>query len=103
MSIPFVRQLPNNRRVLQEIKCSERIEEIAGEFIAKGGRYLVEILPKVGSPNIRLVACVLSEDGEQVDIVEETVENGPELANAVNRVVEASINHFRDTTAETRH
>lgn len=103
MSIPFVRQLPNNRRVLQEVECSDHIEALGQEFIANGGRYLIEVLPKLGSPNVRVVACLLSDKGEQIDIVEETVENGPLLPLAISRVVEASVKHFEDASKETKH
>lgn len=89
MTLPFIRQLPG-RRVLQEISLPPEVENIGREFIQRGGRYLIEVLPLLGSPNVRVVACILDDD-EQVDLVEETVENVPGLVAAVNRVVSASL------------
>lgn len=104
MSIPFVRQLPNNRRVLQGVECSDHIEALGQEFIANGGRYLIEVLPKLGSPNVRVVACLLDDKGEQIDIVEETVENGPLLPLAISRVVEGSAQYLKEyEKTETTH
>lgn len=88
--IPFIRQYPGTRRGLTEISCFPAIEDLAREFIAQGGKYLIEILP---SQQVRVVACLLA-NGCQVDIVEETVENGPELLNAVNRIIGKSVNYF---------
>lgn len=100
MSIPFIRQLPE-RRVLQQIDCAPEIELVGREFIANGGRYLIEVLPKLSGPNVRVVACLLSPEGQQLDVVEETVENGPELVNAVNRVIVQSVKHLH--AGETKH
>lgn len=93
MPIPFVRQLPTGRRVMSEVSLFPAIEDQAREFIAMGGRYLIEILP---STKVRVVACWLN-DGKQVDIEERVVPNGPELTAAINDLISDSIRHVRET------
>lgn len=92
MAIPFVRQFPNGRRALSEFRAPPDVEMLAGKFIALGGAYVCEILP---DEKARIAACLPGKlPGEdQRDVEEETVENGPPLAAAVERLVRASVKH----------
>jgi hypothetical protein len=96
MAIPFVRQFPNGRRGLAEIECFPDVEKIAKMFIANGGAYVCEILP---SGQARLAAAV-ERDGKQLDVETETVDNGPGIPAAVDRLIRASLKHVMDVTLQ---
>lgn len=94
MSLPFIRQFPNGRRSLSEFNCSTaEIEKLGQRFIAMGGAYVCEIMP---SGLARLAACI-EKDGKQIDVEVETVENGPTLPLAVERVIEVSVKHVANS------
>jgi hypothetical protein len=90
MTLPFVRQYPGGRRGLSEVSLFPAIEKLGQEFIAKGGRYLIEIL---GTGQARLVACVLV-DGEQKDVEEIVCDNDKFMLSHVNQLVSNSAKHI---------
>ena len=90
MSLPFVRQFPDGKRVLSDVTCLPQVEMLGREFIAAGGRYVCEILL---NGQARIAACV-QIDGDQEDVEVEVCENGPPLAAAVDRLVRASWKHI---------
>lgn len=93
MTLPFIRQYPNGRRALAEVNLFPAVESLGREFIAKGGAYVCEILP---SGRARLAACLLV-DGEQKDVEESEVDNGPGLLDAVSDLVGRSVKHLGET------
>lgn len=86
MSIPFVRQYPSGRRGLQEVLRDPKIELHAAEFIDHAGRFLIEILP---DGRAHLMAIIDLAQG-CTRVAEETCANGPDLMDAVDRLVEAA-------------
>lgn len=86
MTIPFIRGLPNGRRGLQEIARSAPIETKARKFIAHDGRFLVEIQP---DERVKLMA-IIDVDAGAKEVATEYSPNGPELLDAVDRLVEAA-------------
>jgi hypothetical protein len=98
MSVPFVRQYPGFRRGLVEIACPAPIEQMAREFIAAGGRYLIEIMLNT---KVRVVACMLVDE-QQVDVEVIECDNDSKLQDSVNLLISRSIKHVRKEK-ETRH
>lgn len=98
MTIPFVRQYPGLRRGLTEISCFPAIEMLGHEFLAKGGRYLIEVL---GTGQVRLAACVLDENGQQKDVEVIVCPNDKSLMEQVNQLISDSVKYVRDE--ETKH
>lgn len=90
MPIPFIRKYPNGRRGLQEIARDPAIESLAAEFIDHAGRYLCEIMPEGKS---HLMAIIDKADG-CVKVADELVDNGPELLEAVDRLITESVKHI---------
>ena len=86
MTIPFIRKLPNGRRSLQEITRPDEIELLGQRFIAHDGRYLIEIQTDL---KVHLTA-IIDIDGEVQAVATETCDNGPELLEAVDRLVRVS-------------
>ena len=86
MTIPFIRVFPNGRNGLTEITRSADIEALAHRFIAHDGRYLI-MIAEDGA--VKLAAVVLV-DGEPDGVAAESCGNGPELLEAVDRLVRAS-------------
>lgn len=98
MTIPFVRQYPGLRRGLTEISCFPAIEMLGREFMAKGGKYLIEVL---GTGEARLAACVLDESGQQRDVEVIVCPNDKGLMEQVNQLISRSVDHVRE--GETKH
>lgn len=84
--MPFVRMMPNGRRVLNEIARSPKIEALAQRFVAHDGRFLIEILK---DSTVSLIA-IIDVDGKATDVARETCANGPELPKAVDRLIKAA-------------
>lgn len=86
--IPFICDYPAPRgRVLREILRSG-VQLAADTFIAAGGRYLLEI---VEGGKIHLMA-VMPDGYEGRKVAEETCGNGPELMDAIDKLVLDSAN-----------
>lgn len=81
--IPFIRKLPDGRRVLQEIVRPAHIEAMAHDFIQAGGRFLSEITE---AGNVHLMALIDRPNGPQV-VADELVDNGTEVPAAVDRLI----------------
>lgn len=104
--VPFVRQFPT-RRALTEINVPASIGKIGRDFIAKNGRYLIEILP---TGKVRLAACMLvkNENGadhhpyaqKDVEVIE--CDNDAELPSKVNLLISRSFKHV-SVASETQH
>ena len=75
--------LPDGRPVARNYPCSEALSVKAQEFIQVGGFFEAEILP---NRQVSLTAC-LSLDGEPQDIACEICNNGPEVHDAVDRLI----------------
>lgn len=88
--IPFVRQNPSGKRSLQEIARGRAVETKAAEFIDHAGRFLIEIL-KDG--RVHLMA-IIDLAGGCTKVAEEFCANGPELPEAVDRLVIAAYPHI---------
>lgn len=83
--IPFTQYLlPTGRKRAIEIERSAETEAAAKRFIAAGGWFEVEMLSDMKT--VSLTAGHLIEDEPQ-DVACELCENGPEIANAVDRLV----------------
>lgn len=91
MSIPFIRQYPNRRALSELDGLTVVVENIAREFIAKGGIYLTEI-QRDGS--VRVAACI-EEDGKQKDVEVIICQNGPAMLPQITRLIVASIKHVK--------
>jgi hypothetical protein len=87
MSIPFTQYLrPNGRRTSVEIDRPPEIEQLAEQFINAGGSYECEELT-TGHASLTAV----HPDCDDGDCAIEVVMNGPEVPEAVDRVVRRSI------------
>lgn len=85
--IPFIRAFPSGEKRLQEIDRPAEIQVLANRFIAHGGRYLVAIH---SDEKVELVAALGTSDGIR-KVASETTPNGPEMIDAVDRLVKASV------------
>lgn len=83
---------PNGERSLMSMERSRRHYWKASAFIAKGGKYAATITPK---DDVELVALIW-HDGIQdwAVLAEETVRNGPNLADALDRLVVKSFDNM---------
>lgn len=91
MAIPFTQYLrPDDRRVAISIERDPEIEELARRFISAGGWYEAEHL---ATGHVSLTACLERPEGDN-DIAIEVVPNGPEVPNAVDRLVRASVEYI---------
>lgn len=90
MAIPFIRRVPSGRRSCQEITRPPKIEEMAAEFIDHAGRFLIEILP---SGQVHLMAIIDLAKG-CTKVAEEFCDNGPDLPEAVDRLVTVAHPHI---------
>lgn len=86
MPIPFIRCLPGGKRVLNEISRAPAIELKAAEFIDHAGRFLTEIRK---DEKVYLMAIIDLAEGCTM-VAEEVCDNGPELLEAVDRLVTAA-------------
>jgi hypothetical protein len=85
MSIEFTQYLmPRGNKSPQFIDRPEEIEDKAGEVIAAGGRFEMEMLGV--QPPLPNVSITCSYNGD--DIVMEICQNGPKVITAVDAVVE---------------
>ncbi len=89
--IPFIRAYPSGERVLQTIDRGPAIYAMAIKFIARGGRYLCAMM---ADNHIELVAGMEASDGSLIKVAHETSGNGPELADAVDKLVKSSVEHM---------
>lgn len=85
--IAFIRSLPDGTEVGQTIERSGPVQSEADQFIARGGRYRIALLP---DGDVR-VAATVKREGEILEIYAEQVRNGPELPDCIDSVVMASI------------
>lgn len=93
MPIPFVRKLPNGKRKLEQIQRSPVIENLAGAFLRRGGRYLLE----VRDDGLCHLMAILGLERDGVKGVEEVAhvacKNGPDLPISVDTLVQQSIDN----------
>lgn len=87
MPIPFTQYLrPDGRRTPVEIDMPPEIETLAEEVIELGGRFECEHL-MTGHASLTVAYRL---NGEEQDIAIEVVPNGPEVPDAVGRLVKAA-------------
>lgn len=89
--IPFIRAYPNGDYVMQTIERPGAIDFMAGRFIANGGRYFIAVM---NDGDVRMDAAIAVPDGTLHTLATEQVENGPEVVEAVDRLVRESIRHL---------
>ena len=90
MSIPFTQYMrPDGRKVSVIIERDGEIEALANAFISAGGWYEVEHLT---TGHASLTACMNTDEGPD-DIEIEVVPNGPGVGDAVDRLVQRSVEH----------
>lgn len=87
MPIPFIQALPGGGSKLASIACSEPIELMARTFLDGDGRYRMAI----GIDGAVTIAATIKRGNEIWSIADETVPNGPEVLEAVDRIVRASV------------
>lgn len=81
--IPFTQYLrPDGRKREVEVDRSPEIEQLAQEFIAKGGHFDCE---KLTTGHASLTAG--HPDADDTDIAIEVVMNGPDVPEAVDRLI----------------
>lgn len=90
MPVPFIRMNPSGKRSLQQIDRGSIVETKAAEFIDHEGRFLIEIL-KDGQ--VHLMAIIDLAAG-CTKVAEEFCPNGPELPDAVDRLVTEAVKHI---------
>lgn len=95
MTIPFIRYLPDGRRILSEITRSQPIEEMAARFIAGGGRYHILIEP---DRSVR-VSAVMEIDGLMEDVEVRASPNDAHLLAVVDRLIKLSDLHVQGIEA----
>ena len=93
MSIPIIRVYPNGRSGITEAHRPDAIQAAANRFIAHGGRYMVA---KMSETEVRLMAGLRSRDGKLIEAATETVPNGLELLDAIDRLVSKSVRRLDD-------
>ena len=82
--IPVTQYLrPDGRKVQTGVERSVEIEQLARDFINSGGWFEAEILT---TGHVSLTACLNRPDGDN-DIAIECVANGPEVPQAMDRLV----------------
>lgn len=91
MAIPFTQYvLPHGRKRAESIERPPEIETLAHKFINGGGWYECEVLT---TGHVSFTACLnTDEDGPQ-DIEIVISKNGPEVLDAVDKLVRASVKH----------
>lgn len=89
-TIPFIR-VKGGRKVLSEVRRSREITDMAHQFIAVGGRFLIaEVHDDNREVEIELIATTNNFSGIPVCFAREVSDNGPELPKAVDRLVRAA-------------
>ena len=92
LEVPVILRRPNGEESLFSLVRSKRIYWKACAFIAKGGRYAGTI---DANDDVHLVALVWHELlTDWVVLAEETVRNGPNLADALDRLVVKSFDNM---------
>lgn len=82
--VPFTQHLrPDGRKCETGIERPADVEALAERFIAAGGWFEAEVLM---DGHVRLTACAVVDDEPQ-DIDIELVPNGPEVPEAVDRLI----------------
>ena len=90
MAIEFTQfLLPNGQRKTVLIERPSEIEALADKFIAGGGWFECEVLT---TGQVSLTACMNRDDGDN-DLEIEVVNNGPDVVDAVDRLVQRAIKH----------
>ena len=91
----FIQWLPDGTSTGRTIERSPEIAALAKRFMDKGGRYaFVAGTDDKGQSKGELVAGFTLDDsakGEMLAIADEAVANGPEIGNAIDRLVRASV------------
>jgi hypothetical protein len=88
MPIPFTQYLlPNGKTKKIQISLDLETEDLANQFIEAGGCFEAEMLTDYKT--VSLTACFVVDD-EMQDIASEVIENGPEVPEAVKRLVESA-------------
>lgn len=91
MSIPFTQYLlPFGRQRAVTIKRSDYIEAIAQRFIDAGGYYEAEFLT---TGEVSFTAG-MEVEGESTEVEIELCPNGPEVLNAIDRLITRSVSHI---------
>lgn len=86
--IPFTQYLrPNGRKAQVSIERPPEVTALAQQFIRVGGWFECEELT---TGHVSLTACMVVDE-EPDDIEIEIVQNGPDVPNAVDRLVRAAI------------
>lgn len=99
MSIPFIRGYQDGRRRVSEITRSEGVETQAHVFLAKGGRYLCEVLKSGQAHFFALIDLKDEETGEMEprNVCAVTCDNDQETGEAVDWLVNESIKYIPET------
>lgn len=88
MTIRFTQFIRPHGRPREELfEATPEVEAIADKFIAGGGWYECEVLGD--EITVSLTAC-MRVDGEGQDVAIQICKNGPEVVDAVERLVRAS-------------
>lgn len=85
--IPFIRVYPNGTNRISEVERPEEIERLAALFLEREGRYLLKI---EDNGRVHLAAAVM-ENGEPFEAALVECDNGPELFDAVDKLVRTSV------------
>ena len=83
--IPFTQyMLPDGRKKDTGIERPAAIEALASKIIEAGFRFEAEVL---GTGSVSLTIVGQNEEGEEDDLDIEVVENGPEVREAIDRMI----------------
>ena len=83
MMIPFIRVFPNGNSRIQEIDRPQEIYDLACRFLALEGRLLV----KIDDQGNAVFGAAIFQNGEEFDAAIEQCGNGPEIDDAVDRLI----------------
>jgi hypothetical protein len=91
MSIPFTQYLmPDGRKREATFESDEETEKIASKLIKRGYWFDVEVL----STGLISMTCETLVDGDPEPIAHEICKNGPEVFEAVKRLVGTAKEHM---------
>jgi len=79
--------LPNGRREQVRIPVDKEIYGLASQLTTKGYRFEIEVL-RTG--HVSMEVCRETEEGEAEVLANEIVPNGPEIPEAVNRMIRSA-------------
>lgn len=88
--IPVIQDTPFGELGVRFIRRPANIEAAADRFIANGGRYRTAILLN----GQVLFAATVGQAPDIFQVVGETTSNGPEMLDAIDRVVLQSVAHI---------